>query len=179
MRRLTALTAIAVSVLGLVGATAPALAMGSGNPYQDIQVGVDYTVYQPTNVLGAKRIGIIGTDWCTASSNATENLNARYAKGKREIYSIAEGNPLCFDFAIGPKVGTATVSGQPAEIFAYCPPPGNGCSRNDIQRYGGKLTATLPAAKGLKPTKLVIETKPKGLTAAQLVIVAASLKPLQ
>jgi len=180
------LKAIALKGLSLVAAGALATgtahaavpAMGTGNPYQDLQTGVSYTVYQPSNTLGGKLTGSPYPNWCSAGSNAEQNLSANYSKGNRPRFSISEANPLCFDFAVGPTVGTVKVMGRTAVITAYCPPPGHGCSRNDVFTYGGKLRVKLPATKGLRETDLVIETPAKGLTASQLEIVAQSLRPV-
>ena len=177
-----ALTAAAVSATGALAtgsAHASVPTMGTGNPYQDIQTGVSYTVYQPSNTLGAKLTGSPYPNWCDASSNAEQNLNARYSKGNRQRFSVSEANPLCFDFAVGVKVGTSSILGHTAVITAYCPPPGNGCSRNDVFTYGGNLRVKLPAAKGLRETDVVIETLQKGVTASQLEIIAKSLRPVQ
>ena len=152
--------------------------MGTGNPYQDIQTGVSYTVYQPANTLGAKPTGSPYPNWCAAGTPAEQNLNVNYAKGNRQRFSVSEANPFCFDFGVGPTVGTINVMGRTAVITAYCPPPGHGCSRNDVFTYGGNLRVKLPAAKGLRETDVVIETLQKGITASQLEIIAKSLRPV-
>ena len=56
---IVACAAAAVSVLALAPA---AQASGSGNPYQDVQVGVGYTVYQPTYTAGLKATSVLGKD---------------------------------------------------------------------------------------------------------------------
>ncbi|MEI8262121.1 MAG: hypothetical protein WCG77_11590 [Actinomycetes bacterium] len=176
---LTGLTLVAAGALATGSAHAAVPAMGTGNPYQDLQTGVSYTVYQPSNTLGGKLTGSPYPNWCSAGSNAEQNLSANYSKGNRPRFSISEANPLCFDFAVGVKVGTSPILGRTAVITAYCPPPGNGCSRNDVFTYGGNLRVKLPAAKGLRETDVVIETLQKGITASQLEIIAKSLRPLQ
>jgi len=176
---LTGLTLVAAGALATGTAHAAVPAMGTGNPYQDLQTGVSYTVYQPSNTLGGKLTGSPYPNWCSAGSNAEQNLSANYSKGNRPRFSISEANPLCFDFAVGVKVGTSSILGRTAVITAYCPPPGNGCSRNDVFTYGGNLRVKLPAAKGLRETDVVIETLQKGITASQLEIIAKSLRPLQ
>ncbi|MCX8527085.1 MAG: hypothetical protein ORN20_02995 [Candidatus Nanopelagicales bacterium] len=176
---LTGLTLIAAGALVTGSAQASVPAMGTGNPYQDLQTGVSYTVYQPSNTLGGKLTGSPYPNWCSAGSNAEQNLSANYSKGNRPRFSISEANPLCFDFAVGVKVGTSSILGHTAVITAYCPPPGNGCSRNDVFTYGGNLRVKLPAAKGLRETDVVIETLQKGVTASQLEIIAKSLRPVQ
>ena len=178
--KVLALSAAAVAVAGILSTPAHAAvpAMGTGNPYQDIQTGVSYTVYQPTNTLGAKRTGSPYPNWCYAGSDAEQNLSVNYSKGNRRAFSVSEANPLCFDFGIGPKVGTVQVMGRTAVITAYCSFTDASCSRNDVFTHGGNLRVKLPAAKGLRETDLVIETPAKGLTASQLEIVAQSLRPV-
>ena len=175
-----ALTAavIATGALATGSAHASVPTMGTGNPYQDIQTGVSYTVYQPANTLGAKRTGSPYPDWCAAGTPAEQNLSVNYAKGNRQRFSVSEANPFCFDFGVGPTVGTINVMGRTAVITAYCPPPGHGCSRNDVFTYGGNLRVKLPAVKGLRETDVVIETLQKGITASQLEIIAKSLRPV-
>ena len=49
-------TLLALLVAGLLAmSTLPAHAMGSGNPYQDAQVGLNYVVYQPSFTAGLTR----------------------------------------------------------------------------------------------------------------------------
>lgn len=52
-------TALAATAVALLMVATPAVAMGTGNPYQDHQVGVGYTVYQPSFVagLGIQHVG--------------------------------------------------------------------------------------------------------------------------
>lgn len=175
---LTVVAVVATGALATGSAHASVPAMGTGNPYQDLQTGVSYTVYQPSTTLGGKLTGSPYPNWCDASSNAEQNLSANYSKGNRQRFSINEANPLCFDFAVGATVSTAKVLGRTAVITAYCPPPGDGCSRNDVFTYGGNLRVKLPAAKGLRETDVVIETRQKGITASQLELIAKSLRPV-
>ena len=49
---------VAASVTALA-ISPPAGAMGSGNPYEDLQVGVTYTVYEPTYTSGLKLSTVI------------------------------------------------------------------------------------------------------------------------
>jgi hypothetical protein len=175
---LTGLTLIAAGALATGTAHASVPAMGTGNPYQDIQTGVSYTVYQPTNTLGAKRTGSPYPNWCDAGSGAEQNLSVNYTKGNQQRFSVSEANPFCFDFGIGPKVGTVKIMGRTAVITAYCSFTAASCSRNDVFTYGGNLRITLPAVKGLRDTDVVIETPAKGVTASQLEIIAKSLRPV-
>ena len=50
--RMKRITLVVASLGFMATSTLPALAMGSGNPYQDAQVGLNYVVYQPTYTAG-------------------------------------------------------------------------------------------------------------------------------
>lgn len=66
----------------LTASVLPALAMGSGNPYQDAQVGLNYVVYQPGYTAGLE-LGNFGMHKCGVGDLA---INATYALGKKSIY---------------------------------------------------------------------------------------------
>lgn len=72
-------------VLLLVGAlaslTVPAEAMGSGNPYQDAQVGLNYVVYQPSYTAGLT-LKNFGMHQCGTGDLA---INVNYGSGKKSI----------------------------------------------------------------------------------------------
>ena len=53
--RAMAIAAVAgVAALGIVASAVPVQAMGTGNPYEDQQVGVTYTVYEPSYTASMK-----------------------------------------------------------------------------------------------------------------------------
>ena len=66
----------------LMVATLPALAMGSGNPYEDAQVGLNYVVYQPSYLDGLS-LKNFGMHRCGVGDLA---INATYTSGKSSIY---------------------------------------------------------------------------------------------
>jgi hypothetical protein len=75
--------AAAVLIAGLlVLSTAPVLAMGSGNPYEDAQVGLDYVVYQPAYTAGLAQVHF-GMHTCAAGQD--EALDVNYSSGKKSI----------------------------------------------------------------------------------------------
>ena len=61
VKRLLGIVAAGALIIGLA---APAVAMGSGDAYENMQVGVTYTVYEPsfTAGIGAQHVG--GNDLC-------------------------------------------------------------------------------------------------------------------
>ena len=68
MKRWTVLAAAAAALTMLAAGAAPASAMGSGNPYQDMQVGVTYTVYQQSFVAGLGLQHFGGDTMCPAGT---------------------------------------------------------------------------------------------------------------
>ena len=66
----------------LAFSTLPAQAMGTGNPYEDAQVGLDYVVYQPAYTAGMSLTNF-GMHSCAAGQD--EALNVNYAAGKKTI----------------------------------------------------------------------------------------------
>ena len=76
-------TLLALLIAGLLAlSTLPANAMGSGNPYQDAQVGLKYVVYQPSFTAGLS-LKHFGMHTCGVSSNKALNVN--YGSGKRNF----------------------------------------------------------------------------------------------
>ena len=76
-RNLIALVAAGI----LAASTLPAEAMGSGNPFEDAQVGLNYVVYQPSWSAGMT-LKSFGMHKCGVGDLA---LNVNYASGKKSI----------------------------------------------------------------------------------------------
>lgn len=166
----------------LVGASlllAPvAQAMGTGDPYQDLQVGVSYTVYKPTFTagLGMQQGGSDVT--CPAGTEA--NLFVSYGKRTAKQFTVHEGNPMCSDIGQGKVVLATKVKGVKMTVEAYCDPAtGAKCTKADVRKYGGHLEAVFPGVNGLRTTTLWIETYgANNLSARELVRIAKSMKPV-
>ena len=178
MKRWTVLAAAAAALTILGVGASPASAMGSGNPYQDLQVGVTYTVYQPTFVAGSGLQHFGGDTMCPAGTE--QSLTATYGKHSGRQFTLTEGNPMCYDIGNGATVLTTTINGVTATVEAYCDPSsGKACKASDVLKYGGNLKMTQPAKAGLRPTQVWIETfGKKNLSAQQLVQIAKSLTPV-
>ncbi len=74
---------LALGVAGLLAASAvPAHAMGSGNPYQDAQVGLNYVVYQPGFTAGLS-LKNFGMHTCGIAKDQAINVN--YGSGKHNF----------------------------------------------------------------------------------------------
>lgn len=175
MKRVLGVIGVLALTLGLV---APAQAMGSGDAYENMQVGVTYTVYEPSFTAGLKARHIGGNDLCPKGTD--QNLTAQYGKGNTRNFTITEGNPMCFDIGLGATVLRTTINGSEAFVQAYCDPASpKKCTKADVIKYGGHLEVTLPGVNGLRPTRIWIETYGgKNLSAQQLVQIAKSLKPV-
>lgn len=73
---------ILLVVVGVLASlTVSAEAMGSGNPYQDAPVGLNYVVYQPSYTAGLA-LKSFGMHQCGAGDMA---INVNYGSGKKSI----------------------------------------------------------------------------------------------
>ena len=178
MKPWTLLASTAAALVMAVAGTTAASAMGTGNPYQDHQVGVGYLVYQPSFVagLGIQHVG--GDQMCPPGID--ESLTAVYGKHSGRQFTMNEGNPMCYDIGNGQVVLTTTINGAKATVEAYCDPSsGKACTASDVTKYGGNLKVTLPGKGSLSPTQIWIETfGKKNLSAQQLVQIAKGLSPV-
>ena len=160
-------------------AAVPASAMGSGDAYENMQVGVTYTVYEPSFTAGLKAQHVGGNDLCPPGTE--QNLLATYGKRSKRQFTLWEGNPMCSDIGVGQEVMTTTIDGAKAVVVAYCDPESSApCNKASVQKHGGHLDVTLPAGgPGLRPTRVWIETySADNLSAQQLVRIARSLAPV-
>lgn len=176
MKKHAILTALAALPL-LAGGMLPAHAMGSGNPYEDVQVGVTYTVYQPTFTAGLDQKHVGPNQWCQKGTE--QNLMATFGKRSQRAFTIWEGNPMCADIGNGQVVLRTTINGAPATVVAYCDPASSKpCKQSDVIKFGGHLSVMLPGVNGLRSTQVWIETySAKNLSAQQLVQIARGLQP--
>jgi len=103
---------VALLVAGFLAAgIAPALAMGSGNSYQDAQVGLNYVVYQPTFTAGLA-LKNFGMHKCGVGDMA---LNVSYASGKKSIYlTESSASNICPMNMMLIRGATRTVVNRPA-----------------------------------------------------------------
>lgn len=158
----------------------PALAMGSGNIYLDTQVGVTYTVYQPTFTVGLKIASSKNFALQCAAGKSEQNLSTKYGT-KTKVLKLTQGNPMSSDIEQGATVLTTKIQGETARVQAYCDPASaKKCTVADVAKFGGHLEVKLPAAKGLRLTRVWVETMGKTpLSAQQLVTIAKGLRPVQ
>lgn len=182
MKLMRTVAALASTAVVLVSGAATASAMGSGNPYEDLQVGVTYTVFQPTSTGG---LGLAHTGSASQCPDGTDqNLVAVYGTTRKAELDVIEGNPICGDpGGAGKTVGSVSVQGAKAVVQVYCDPSNRkqwkSCSKSDLARYGGTISFTLPGYGNLRATDVVLITDGrKPLSYAQLLKVARSLTPI-
>ena len=172
---------VAGFALAVTVGSVPASAMGSGNPYEDMQVGVSYTVYQPTYTGGLSSHGT-GNTQCTDGSE--ENVIVLYGKASAAQLAVWEGNPICADPAgAGRTIAKPKVLGATAIVQAYCDPSiaqqWKNCSTKDVAIHGGSLQVTLPATGSLRPTRLILVNSGKRpLSYGALLKMARSMTPI-
>ncbi len=179
MKISTAIAATALTGAGLVAVAAPAMAMGSGNPYEDMQVGVTYTVYEPTFTAGLKQQHV-GPN-LSAETGVDQNLFAVYGKKNGRSVYITEGNPMTSDIGQGALVKTLKIQGRDAKVYAYCDPASaKKCTLADVGKVGGHVDVTLPGGPNLRDTRVWVETiSPKPISGQQLIKIAQGLTPVQ
>ncbi|MFM8350993.1 MAG: hypothetical protein ACKN9D_07965 [Actinomycetales bacterium] len=178
------ITIAAAGALAAVLATiGPAQAMGTGNPYDDLQVGVTYQVYEPSFTAGLTMSRGGSNAVCPPGTEA--NLSVSYGKHRGRNFTVSEGNPMCWDIGVGATVLTTTIQGAKATVVAYCDPSSaKPCTKADVKKMGGHLAVTLPGKGSYRSTQIWIETYgaqhgKSNLSADELVKIAKSLAPAQ
>lgn len=179
MKPIARLGLMAASTLALVAGTVGiAHAMGTGNPYLDEQVGVSYTVYQPSFTAGLKINTADKSVSCPAGTEA--NLTVAYGTHSKRHFTVSEAGTWCRDIGVGATVLTTTIQGAQATVVAYCDPSTDTKpTKADVKKCGGHLSMTLPGKAPYKQTNIRIETfGKKNLSADDLVKIANSLQPV-
>ncbi len=180
MRRIAIALTVGTVVCTSLVAPSAASAMGSGNPYEDMQVGVSYTVYQPGYTAGVQ---LHDTGGITCVDGSDEALAMTYGTRAWASFDLYEGKPICADAGEGKTVWRGRIQGRKATIQAYCDPADNrqwrDCNRRSVAKYGGDLQFSLPGSGGLRGTDITISTSGKApLTTAQLIRIGRSLTPV-
>jgi len=166
--------ALLLVVLNFV-APSSALAMGSGDKYSDLQTGVTYVVYKPTNTLKLPPLNFEVRP-CRLHPGKDEYLLAGFGGMDRGIALVETAAALNCTGVDNPKsLGTVLINGVKASIGIYC--TGSKCTSTYFSKYGGEITFTAPARKGLKATYIRVGTQ-GGFTLAQLTEFAKGLKPI-
>jgi len=170
--------AIALLLLSTFLAPGPAIAMGSGNKYQDAQTGVSYQILQPTYVgdlltlsFAMQSCGSINEQW----------LAAIYGEDRSVQFLETDAAVKCSNPGLGVKVATAKINGNQATIVAFCDPAKKkewkNCKVSDIHNYGGYAIWKVPATKKLHGTE--VEVLVSGFTYEELLKIARGMKPVK
>jgi hypothetical protein len=137
-----------------VGVATPAIGAEGPDAYESAQVGLTYSVYQPTRTLGLARSGF-ELNGCAPGRD--EQINADYGReGRGRWIQLNQSQKGCQDGpdGVGPTA-TFTVRGAAATVMGDCPGQASTCSkatRAGAQR-GAYTTVTLPSAgDGLSAT---------------------------
>lgn len=164
------LTLLAFTLNGLTSASA----MGSGDKFQDLQTGVSYKVYKPSNTLGLKPLNFEVRD-CKLFPKKDSYLLAGYGgmdQGIALVESSAQFN--CAGVDHPQSLGSIKINGISAKIGIYCP---SKCKASDFSKFGGEITYTTPKSKTLGSTFIRVGTQ-GGYTLKELTTFAKSLKPV-
>ncbi|MCX6456670.1 MAG: hypothetical protein NTV90_03580 [Actinobacteria bacterium] len=156
-----------------------AYAMGSGDKYQDAQVGLNYTVYKPSELAGFKTTSFKLID---CGMGREQWIAVKLGSGKKfiEIYESMSGKP-CSDPGLSKKLPSVKINSITAQTHVYCDASNAAafkkCTTADITKVGGYLMFTAKALPNLKPTQIQVQGV-GGVTYKQLVAVAKGLKTL-
>ena len=155
-----------------------AIAMGSGNKYQDAQTGVSYQILQPTYV-GDLLPRSFSMQSC--GSNNEQWLAAIYGEDRSIQFLETDSAVKCSNPGLGVKVASVKINGNKATIVAFCDPAKKkewkNCKTSDIHNYGGYAMWKVPATKRLHGTE--VEVLVSGFTYEELLKIAKGLKPIK
>jgi hypothetical protein len=167
------LIAVAVLAISLLSNLTEADAMGSGNKYSDLQTGVSYGIYEPSNTLSLPPLNFEVRP-CRLFPKKDEYLLAGFGTMDHGI-SLIETSALynCSGVDHPKSLGTTTINGVKAEIGIYC--TGVKCTTNNFSKYGGEITFTMPKTKYLAATFIRVGSQ-GGFTLQQITTFARGLK---
>jgi len=174
---------VAVAFLASAFTQSSAVAMGSGNPYQDAQTGLSYQIYQPgtTGDLLLRSFKLLN---CGPKNE--QWLAAIYGEDRSIQFLETDASVKCSNPGLGVKVATVTINGAKATVVAFCDPAKpkqwKNCKTSDIQNYGGYAMWTTKPNKSTGTNKLLhatsIEVLVSGITYANLLKISRALKPV-
>ena len=153
-----------------------ASAMGSGDKFSDLQTGVTYAVYKPSNTLNLKPLNFEVRP-CRLFPGKDSYLLAGYG-GMDHGIAIVESSAAynCAGVDHPKSLGTISINGVTAKLGIYC--SGAKCLASKFSQYGGEITFTAPGTKNLNPTFIRLGTQ-GGFSQSQLVTFAKGLKPFE
>ena len=158
----------------LVAIPNAAFAMGSGDKYQDLQTGVTYVVYKPTNTLGLKPLNFEVRP-CRLFPKKDQYLLAGFGgmdQGIALVETSAQFN--CTGVDNPQSLGSTKINGITAKVGVYC---ATKCAASTFVQHGGEITWITPKTKTLGSTYIRLGTQ-GGFTLKQLIAFATGLKPV-
>jgi hypothetical protein len=159
----------------LLTSVSPAMAMGSGNKYVDLQTGVTYRILQPTNTLTLPVLNFEVRP-CRLHPGKDEYLLAGFGGMDRGIALVETAAAFnCTGIDNPQKLGTVMINGITATIGIYCAT--GKCAASQFVSHGGEISFTLPATQRLKATYIRLGTQ-GGFSQSQLIAFARGLKPV-
>ena len=169
MKRVLALSLV---VLSLISSAPASQAMGSGNKYSDLQTGVTYGIYQPSNTLGLPVLNFEVRP-CRLFPKKDMYLLAGFGgmdRGIALVETAAAFNCTGVDNPV--SLGTTMINGIKAQVGIYC--ASKSCPASKFSQYGGEITWTTPKTKTLAATYIRLGTQ-GGFTLQQLTAFATGL----
>lgn len=151
-----------------------AVAMGSGDKYQDLQTGVTYVVYKPTNTLKLPALNFEVRP-CRLFPKKDEYLLAGFGGMDRGIALVETSSQYNCTGVDNPQpLGTVKFNGITANLGIYC---ATKCSASTFVQHGGEISFVTPKTNSLSSTYIRIGTQ-GGFTINQLIAFAKGLKPV-
>ncbi len=149
--------------------------MGSGDKYQDLQTGVTFTVYRPSETLKLPPLNFEVRP-CRLFPKAEKYLLAGFG-GMDQAIALVETAAAynCTGIDHPKSLGSITINGVNAKVGIYCST--GPCLASSFARYGGEITFTTAKSKILAATYIRVGTQ-GGFTLKQLTAFAAGLKPV-
>ena len=151
------------------------MAMGSGDKYSDLQTGVTYVVYKPSNTLKLPPQNFEVRP-CRLFPKKDVALLAGFGgmdHGIALVETAAAFNCTGVDHPVA--LPGVMINGIKAQVGIYC--GSSKCKSSEFSHYGGEISFTAPATKLLKATYIRVGTQ-GGFTLAQLITFASGLKPV-
>jgi hypothetical protein len=149
-----------------------AVAMGSGDKYQDLQTGVTYAVYKPTNTLKLPPLNFEVRP-CRLFPKKDEYLLAGFGGMDRGIALVETSAQYNCTGVDNPQpLGTVKINGITAKLGIYC---ATKCAASTFLQHGGEITFVTPKTKTLGSTYIRLGTQ-GGFTVDQLIAFAKGLK---
>jgi len=164
-----------VSLLSSLLQPVNVFAMGSGDQYQDLQAGVKYVVYKPSNTLKLPPLNFEVRP-CRLFPKHDQYLLAGFGGMDQGIALVETAAAFNCTGVDHPKsLGSITINGVRAQVGMYCST--GSCLPSAFAHYGGEITFTAPKSKTLAATYIRVGTQ-GGFTLKQLTAFATGLKPV-